>query len=114
MTTKIEVRVGSVEDLRQDVNRIFDNPKSADNEPDHVIYLSPRDVPKFLSEERIRLIHEMRKGDYTINQLAIKLKRKRENVSRDINLLKHLKLVDVKKNGREIHPVTKPNITITI
>ena len=114
MTTKIEVRIGSVEDLRQDVNRIFDNPKLADNEPDHVIYLSPGDVPKFLSEERIRLIHEMRKGDYTINQLATKLKRKRENVSRDISLLKHLKLVDVKKNGREIHPVTKPDITITI
>jgi predicted transcriptional regulator len=71
-------------------------------------------VPKFLSEERIRLIHEIRKGDYTINELAKKLKRKRENISRDINLLKHLKLVEVRKNGREIHPATKPNITITL
>jgi predicted transcriptional regulator len=111
---KIEVRLGTLDDMRQDVNRLFDDPGRVEEEPERIIYVPPKDLPKLLSEERVRLIHEIRRGDYTINKLAAKLKRKRENISRDLNILEEYGMVEIHRTGREGHPKTKSQITITI
>ncbi|MFH1835737.1 MAG: ArsR family transcriptional regulator [Methanobacteriota archaeon] len=110
----IEVKVGSLDDLRKDLNEVFDDPTRVEKESDYTIYLSPDEVPKLFSEERVRLIHEIRKNDYSVTQLASKLKRRRENVSRDLAILEHFGLVRVCKIGREKHPKTLPEIVISL
>jgi predicted transcriptional regulator len=109
----VEVRVGSIRDMRADVNALLSDPAKAHSQPAKVVYLSPEDVPRFLSGERIRLIHKMRDGEYTIGELAAALKRKRENVSRDLRMLSRLGLIEVKRTGRQIRPIAK-QITVAI
>ena len=111
---QVEVRIGTIADLRKGINQVFEDPHSVEKEPERVIYVLPKDLSKILSEERVRLIHELRKGDYTINKLADRLNRKRENVSRDLNILQEYGMVEMQKNGRERHPTTRTQITITL
>ena len=110
----IEVRMGSLDDLRKDLNEIFDNPKRVEKKSDYTIYLSPEEIPKLFSEERVKLIHEIRKKDYSVNELAVKLKRRRENISRDLNILEHFGVVQMQRIGREKHPKTLPEIVISL
>jgi len=114
MDGKVEVRIGSINDMREDVNRIFDNPQAAEREVAHRVYVSIEDLPKVLSGERVRLIHEIRRRQYTIGELASKLHRKRENISRDLSLLQRYGIVEMRKSGRERHPTAGSKITITI
>jgi len=111
---KIQVRVGTLDDLQKHVNNLFDNPQRIDDEPDHTIYLSPEHIPQILSKEKLRIIQEVRANNYTLGELARVLKRKQENISRDIKQLEQYGLIEVVKNGRQKHPTARPNIAIII
>jgi len=112
---KARVRIGTLEDMRDTVNSIFDDPRKLDEIPeDGVIIVPPQIIPKLLSKERLRLLREIRRDDYTITQLAANLKRKREHVSRDLSMLQQYGFVEIRRHGREAYPTAHKQLTLTV
>lgn len=112
---KTAVRLGTIEDFRQAVLEVIADPTKAEDQPEHTLFIPPEFVPKIFSEERVRIIREIRNHEYNINDLSKRLGRKRENVSRDLRILKEYGIVDFKKNGREKNPIiVKDELVIKI
>jgi predicted transcriptional regulator len=110
-----EVRVGGFDELRGKIKEIIATPKSIDKIPKNgVVYVSPENLPKLLSKERLKLIHEIRKKEQNIGQLASSLHRQREHISRDINLLERYGLVQTEKRGRQVYTATTTELRITV
>lgn len=62
-------------------------------------------IPSIFSEERIRLLKEIKKGNYTVTELSREVGRKIENVSRDLAYLKKQGIITFEKKGREKIPI---------
>ena len=108
-----EIRVGTVDDATKMLVDIAQNPKKMDSVPkEGVIYVKPDDLPKLLSKERLRIMHELRNNSFSITRLAEHLQRKRESVSRDISFLANHGLIQVEKKGRETYPITANELRI--
>ena len=110
-----EIRVGTVDDATKLLVDIARNPKKMNSMPkEGVIYVKPDDLPKLLSKERLRLMHEIRNNPLSITRLAEHLQRKRESVSRDVSFLANQGLVQVEQRGREIYPTTANELRIIL
>jgi len=110
-----EIRVGTVDEATNLLVDIARNPKRMKHVPkEGVIYVKPDDLPKLLSKERLRLMHELRNNPVSITRLAEHLQRKRESVSRDIGFLAKQGLVQVKQRGREVYPTTANELRIIL
>lgn len=71
-----------------------------------VIALVPDDADPllFLSKNRLMLMQLLREGEWTVNGLAKRMRRKKEAISRDIHILQQVGLVRLKKEGRTVRP----------
>jgi len=115
MVQKKEVRVGTIDDFGEALKEIIADPKKINQIPKGgVVYVSPEDLPKILSKERLRLLHEIRKEEVNVGRLAVNLHRNREHVSRDLSILERFGLVHMQKRGREAYPITPPEVRITL
>ena len=112
MKKTVEVRIGTIDDAFDQFKKGIE--QSRPKRTDGIVYIMPADVPRVLSAERLRLIREMRKNDYTITQLAEKLHRKREHVSHDLTVLEDAGLVHIRREGREAHPSAPDKLAFTI
>ncbi len=110
-----EVRIGSIDDFKQAVKDVIADPSRLnDIAQDGVVFLDPELIPKILSKQRLRIIHEIRKRDYSVGELADKLHRKQEHVSRDIHLLEDYGFIYIVKDGKRSIPKTNDKICITV
>lgn len=114
MKNKILVKVGTPKQMNDEIKEIIKNPKKADEKAQHTVYMTPEQFQQYLSKEKIRLLTTIREDDWTITQLARKLNRKIENVSRDLRELENIGLIEVKTQGRQKYPETHKQITITL
>ena len=110
----IELRIGSVNDFSNAVKKEL-NSSSEGSSSKKIMYIQPKDVSKLLSAKRVKLMHEMRRGGNKMNvsDLAEKLNRKQEAISRDLKILNKFGLVQLPRSGRECHPIAE-KITLTI
>lgn len=72
-------------------------------------------ISSIFSEEKIRLLREIKKGNYNVSDLSKKVGRKIEHVSRDLAYLEKYGIINFEKKGREKIPrVTDYELTINI
>jgi predicted transcriptional regulator len=111
---KIVVKIGAAEQMDNEIMDVLNNPKKAEEKPEHTIYLTPEQFQQHLSKEKLKLLHMIREDDCTVSKLAKLLDRKIENVSRDLKDLECIGFIEVKKHGREKYPTANRQIMITI
>lgn len=102
---KREFRIGDVEDFDQLFN---------DKSDSEVFSLEPSMISTILSKEQVRIIHEIRKKDYSVGEIGKQLKRNLEHVSRDIHSLESFGLVHIVKESRHSIPKTSEKLCITV
>lgn len=108
----ITIYVGDEKESDSLDQEIMKNPSKF--EDNTIFFVSPELFPKIFSRERIRLIRALEKKPETINELAKMLGRPREAVSRDLNYLVSLNLIQLKKRGKERVPLRVAPISISI
>ena len=97
---KIEVKPldEEIEDLASKIEKISKGKKISKEEK--IIFNSIEDLRKFLTPERIRLIHIIKtKNPHSIYKLAKILGRDRKSVTIDLDILKTIGLIDLKKKS---------------
>ena len=81
---------------------LIENPKLAETMPSEIFIPSGVKVSEILSEKRAELLSLIAKHpNKTINELSEETNRKKEAISRDINILKKHNLVRINKKGRQ-------------
>jgi len=99
---KIEVKPldEEIKDLASKIEKISKAKKISKEEK--IIFNSIEDLRKFLTPERIRLIHIIRtKKPHSIYKLAKLLGRDRKSVTIDLDILKAIGLIDLRKKSIE-------------
>ena len=99
---KIEVKPldEEIKDLASKIEKISKGKKVSKEEK--IIFNSIEDLRKFLTPERIRLIHIIKtKKPHSIYKLAKLLGRDRKSVTIDLDILKAIGLIDLKKKSIE-------------
>ena len=99
---KIEVKPldEEIKDLTSKIEEISKGKKI--NKEEKIIFNSIEDLRKFLTPERIRLIHIIKtKKPHSIYKLAKLLGRDRKSVTIDLDILKAIGLIDLKKKSIE-------------
>jgi len=97
---KIEVKPldEEIKDLASKIEKISKGKKISKEEK--IIFNSIEDLRKFLTPERIRLIHIIKtKNPHSIYKLAKILGRDRKSVTIDLDILKTIGLIDLKKKS---------------
>ena len=97
---KIEVKPldEEIKDLASKIEKISKGKKISKEEK--IIFNSIEDLRKFLTPERIRLIHIIKtKKPHSIYKLAKLLGRDRKSVTIDLDILKTIGLIDLKKKS---------------
>jgi len=97
---KIEVKPldEEIKDLTSKIQKISKGKKISKEEK--IIFNSIEDLRKFLTPERIRLIHIIKtKKPHSIYKLAKLLGRDRKSVTIDLDILKAIGLIDLKKKS---------------
>ena len=94
---EIEIKVGR--NAAKEVGEWFDRPKDWNKEPREIIYVeSISMLSTIFSPAKLRLLNELgKKKKASVSEIAKKLKRPRESVSRDLHLLEQKGLVGFKK-----------------
>ena len=95
---KIEVKPldEEIKDLANKIEKMSKGKKLSKDEK--IIFNSIEDLRKFLTPERIRLIHIIKtKKPHSIYKLAKLLGRDRKSVTTDLDILKAIGLIDLKK-----------------
>ena len=101
-TIEVGIRFGTVEDFLK---------KKSGN----AITVNAEAVSSIFSEERIRLLKEIKTGVYNVSDLSSRLDRRIEHVSRDLAYLEKYGIIVFEKKGREKIPrVANHNLTIDI
>ncbi len=91
----------------KDIKKIFDNPAEAEkNEPDFVLYVdSVEQLSSILSAKKMSLLKYLKDASgYNVNEIAIKMGRKQEAISRDLHVLEKCGLVQLRKKGKNVIP----------
>ena len=103
-TEEIEIRIGR--NAPREIAEWLSRPEDWDKEPRKVIYVeSISMLSTILSTEKLKLLNLLgMKKEVSVNELAKKLKRPREAVSRDLHLLAEKGIVRLEKKGRETRP----------
>jgi len=102
---EIEIRIGR--NFAEDVKKIVDNPKKLPR--NNIIYVdSVNDLQTLFAPKKIELMRLIKeKQNTSIKDIARKLKRKREAVSRDIHLLQSYGLIQLIRKGNKVFSVVK-------
>lgn len=101
----LEIKFGDLDDMTKEIKEVLKNPRIAEELPETTVYLKPDVIPKIFSKERIKLLKEVKEEKKNVSELSKKLKRKIENISRDLNCLHEYGLIDFKRKGKEKIPV---------
>jgi len=108
---KIEVKPldEEIKDLASKIEKISKGKKVSKEEK--IIFNSIEDLRKFLTPERIRLIHIIKtKKPHSIYKLAKLLGRDRKSVTIDLGILKGIGLIDLKKKSIEKRVTMIPKV----
>lgn len=98
-----------IKELANKIEKISEGKKISKEEK--IIFNSIEDLRKFLTPERIRLIHIIKiKKPHSIYQLAKLLGRDRKSVTVDLDILKTIGLVDMKKKSSKNRTIMTPEI----
>lgn len=93
--------------MRKDIHALFKNPKIAKNHPDQTIYVKDiEQLSSLFSPKRIAAFIELIRYESKpcgVNELADKLHRKQEAISRDMGVLEKHGMVSKTKHGKETH-----------
>lgn len=98
------IRIGS--DMKSDIKKVFDNPKKARLNT-HTLYLKDsKEFYEILSPQRLELLRFITNNpcdEHTISQLAKKLKRRQEAISRDTILLSKYNIIEKVKEKQRVY-----------
>lgn len=111
----LEIKLGDLEDMAKEIKDVLKHPEKAEKLPETTIYIKPELIPKIFSKERVRLLKEVRGEKSNVSQLSKKLKRKIENISRDLSYLHEYGIIEFKRRGKEKIPtIVKDKVIIGI
>ncbi|MCR4335235.1 MAG: hypothetical protein NUV57_01725 [archaeon] len=107
MSEKVVLVIGG--DMAKDVKKIIEDPSKAEVEADLKIYVeSVEQLASILSAKKMNLLQYIQHHkDQSIGEIASKIGRKQEAVSRDVHILKKHGILTLKKKGKKIIPETK-------
>ncbi len=103
---KIIIKIGVK--MEDDLKQIYENPKTG-NPGTNTIYLkNVSELSQILSPQRLRLLKNLinEQKSESVTDLAKKLKRKQEAISRDLKILEKNSLVQKNKEKQETHAKT--------
>ena len=102
-TLVIKIGVNAREDLQQ----VFKNPKLNAKPNTHTLYLKDsKELYEILSPQRLELLRFITNHpnvEYTINELADKLNRRQEAISRDTIMLSKYNIIKKIKNKQKVY-----------
>ena len=103
---KLIIKIGSLNDMKNELQDVFKNPKKR-KIGTHTLYLkNSKEINEILSPQRIELLQYITKNsskDNTISELAKKLKRKQEAISRDTILLSKYNIIQKTKKKQKVY-----------
>lgn len=99
------IKIGG--NLKRDLKEVLLDPKNKANINTHTIYLkNSKELYKILSPERLELLRyitDNNQAELTVSELAGKLKRKQEAISRDAILLEKYNIIEKVKNKQKVY-----------
>lgn len=99
---EVEIRFGTVDDFLK-------------KKSEKTITVNAKLIPSIFSEERIRLLKEIKKANCNVSDLSKKVGRRIEHVSRDLAYLEKYGIINFEKRGREKIPrLTNYELAINI
>ena len=101
---KLIIKIGLINDMKKELTDIFKDPEKGKRNT-HTLYLkNSREFYEILSPQRLELLRYITGNSFeknTISELAKKLKRKQEAVSRDAGILSNNNLLKkIKENQK--------------
>ncbi len=110
-----EIRIGR--DFGKKIGYLIDHPKELDKEPRRVLYVDDLEMlAAIISNKKLQLIKFIGNNKISsVSELAKKLNRKQEAVSRDISKLESVGLLKKERKGKNIVPkIAAKSITISL
>lgn len=105
---EIVTSIHNTKELEKLLLKIIKNPEIMDVLPKNMYLSANIPASKIFTDERLRLIKTVKKKpNITVTELAKKLKRTPQAVSRDLKILAKYNLIDLKKEGRKIRSEVK-------
>ncbi|MBN2517298.1 MAG: ArsR family transcriptional regulator [Candidatus Altiarchaeota archaeon] len=108
----IKIYIGDSDFSDELDERIWKSPEKFVDE--HSIVVPPELFSKIFTKERLRLLKALEKNPQSVNELVSMLGRPREAVSRDLNYLNAMGLVNLERSGKERIPTRSAPISITM
>ena len=103
---KLIIKIGDAKDVKNELKEVFHNPTKG-QKGTHTLYLkSSKDFYEILSPQRLDLLRYITANPLeknTISELAKKLKRKQEAISRDTTLLCGYKMIQKTKEKQKVY-----------
>ena len=103
---KLIIKIGSSKDVKNELREVFNDPTKGKNRT-HTLYLkSSKDFYEILSPQRLDLLRYITGNPLeknTISELAKKLERKQEAISRDTTLLHGYKMIQKIKEKQKVY-----------
>ena len=103
---KLIIKIGSLKNMKDELNEVFNDP-SKGNVGTHTLYLKhSKELYEILSPKRLELLRYITGNPLeknTISELAKKLKRKQEAISRDATLLYGYKMIQKEKEKQKVY-----------
>ena len=108
----IKIYIGDSEFSDELDEKVWKNPEKFADE--HSIVMPPELFSKVFTKERLRLLKALEKNPQSVNELVAMLGRPREAVSRDLNYLSAMGLVNLERSGKERIPTRSAPISVTM
>ena len=103
---KLIIKIGSLKNMKDELTEVFNDP-SKGKVGTHTLYLKhSKDLYEILSPQRLELLRYITRNPLeknTISELAKKLERKQEAISRDATLLYGYKLIQKVKEKQKVY-----------
>jgi predicted transcriptional regulator len=97
MTKEIRIKIGEPEELDKEISDFFDKPVG---ESSHTFFLTPQQFSQIFSKGRVEVLRSIEKQEpKSMGELVARLKRPKESVSRDLNMLSRAGLIEISTNG---------------
>lgn len=105
MEKNLVIKIGEKEELYEEINRFFDNPKLVEKEPEGILFLTPGQFSSIFTKSRVETLKTIGNSNpKNMSELVAKLGRPKESVSRDIKLLSSVGLLEVDSHGAYRRP----------
>lgn len=102
--TRLIIKIGG--NMKEDLRKVFENPKKYAQPGTHTVYLKNAvDLATLLSPKKFQLLKEIietQTKKKTLGEIAAKLKRKQEAVSRDATLLERHGIIKKAKEKQKV------------